>query len=152
MLIQSSITSNNSDQTISIGHNLGRQLPINSIICLKGDLAAGKTTIIKGIASSISGCSPNIVNSPTFIYLNIYEGETPVYHFDLYRLQDADEFLAMGFDDFFQQNGICCIEWSERINNILPPNIITLQLTHQGENKRSITLSYDDSHGKKISL
>ena len=77
--------------------------------------AAGKTTFIKGLIHAAAQIASSEVQSPTFNYLNIYEGRKTIYHFDLYRLRDRDEFLSMGFDEFFDAGGICCIEWSERI-------------------------------------
>lgn len=105
-------------ETEEIGRELGKKLTPGSVICFFGELGAGKTTLIKGIVSAVSSSS-ELVNSPTFVYLNIYSGTPPVYHFDLYRLRDADEFLGMGFDEFLHADGICCIEWSERIKGLL---------------------------------
>ena len=84
-------------ETLQCGYELGKLLEPNSILCFFGDLGAGKTTFIKGLASAIAGCSLEEVNSPTYVYLNIYEGQKTVYHFDLYRLRDVDEFLGMDF-------------------------------------------------------
>lgn len=129
-------------ETIALGCALGERLPPNSVLCLFGDLGAGKTTFIKGIAAGASGTLPEHVNSPTFVYLNIYEGyPQTVYHFDLYRLRDSDEFLGMGFDEFFFAGGLCCVEWSERIAALLPENCLKITLVHQGEKERLITFS-----------
>lgn len=125
-------------ETHAIGREIGRCLPKNSILCLSGDLGAGKTTFVKGLAAEITKCSPNDVTSPTFNYLNIYDGETPIYHFDLYRLQTAEEFLHMGFDDFFTLGGICCIEWSERIEKLLPEKVFRIAFSHDGDDRRKI--------------
>jgi tRNA threonylcarbamoyladenosine biosynthesis protein TsaE len=78
------------------------------------------------------------VTSPTFVYLNIYEGKLPVYHFDLYRLHDADEFLGMGFDEFFEAGGICCVEWSERIEPLLPTPRVEIHLSAPHPEQRRI--------------
>src|SRR5262245_49283906 len=90
------------EETFSFGYALGQTLPSHSVICLYGELAAGKTTLIKGIAAGAAGIDPAHVQSPTFTYLNIYEGRQKIYHFDLYRLKDVDEFLSMGFVEFFE--------------------------------------------------
>lgn len=130
-----------SDQeTIILGQEMGKELPPNSVVCFYGDLGAGKTTFIKGLASAAAQCPSSIVNSPTFVYLNIYQGPKTVYHFDLYRLKDVDEFLSMGFDDYFFAGGICCIEWSERIEPILPANCVKITLIHQGEQTRGVRI------------
>lgn len=110
-----------------------------AVICLFGDLGAGKTTLIKGIVSALTQTVPEEVCSPTFAYLNIYEGKCPVYHFDLYRLEDEEAFLSLGFEEFLFSNGVCCIEWSERIAALLPPRTIRVTLTHVAEERREIT-------------
>lgn len=130
------------ESTIEKGYEIGKNLPNGSIVCLFGDLGAGKTTFVKGLASGAAGIDPQHVNSPTFVYLNIYHGTRTVYHFDLYRLRDADEFLSMGFDEMLFDNGICCIEWSERIASLLPPSCIQITLKHENENSRSIKVSH----------
>ena len=151
MQTQLNIISHSIEETIDIGRNLGKQLPKGSIVCFEGDLAAGKTTLIKGLVSGAANYPEEDVNSPTFVYLNIYEGTKTVYHFDLYRLKDYEEFLAVGFDDFFQQEGICCIEWAERIKEIIPPDAIVINMGHDiEENRRAINIIYDDE--KKIYL
>jgi tRNA threonylcarbamoyladenosine biosynthesis protein TsaE len=138
-------TTYSESDTVSLGFTFGKELPLNSVVCFFGDLAAGKTTFIKGVAAGAAGFSQEQVNSPTFVYLNIYEGKKTVYHFDLYRLRDADEFLSMGFDEMFTAGGICCIEWSERIASLLPADCIQVVMSHQGENKRRIEIRGLDS-------
>jgi tRNA threonylcarbamoyladenosine biosynthesis protein TsaE len=134
-------TTNSSEETESIGRQLGQSLPENSIVCLFGDLAAGKTTFVRGIASAFSELGQADISSPTFVYLNIYEGKRTIYHFDLYRLRDADEFLSMGFDEILFSGGICCMEWSERIADLLPANCIHVAIDHIAENIRKITIT-----------
>ncbi len=128
--------------TFSYGIAFGEQLPPHSIVCFFGDLAAGKTTFIKGLAVGAAGINPDDVQSPTFTYLNIYEGRQKIYHFDLYRLRDIDEFLSMGFDEYWERDGICCIEWSEKISSYLPLSCIQVQIRHLGENHRMIMITY----------
>lgn len=127
-------------ETISLGVQLGQRLSPNAVICLFGDLAAGKTTLIKGLVQGAAYVDPSEVQSPTFAYLNIYKGMQTVYHFDLYRLRDGDEFLSMGFDEYLEADGICCIEWSERIAAYLPPHCIQVFLSHEGDDKRKVTI------------
>jgi len=127
-------------ETRAFASEWGRQLKKNSIICFFGDLGAGKTTFIKGLAEGAAGISSDQVNSPTFVYLNIYQGTSTIYHFDLYRLRDADEFLSMGFEEYLFAGGICCVEWSEKIESLLPPQTIRVHIEHQDESKRRITI------------
>ena len=126
------------DETIALGRELGQQLSENSVVCFFGDLGAGKTTLIKGIASGAADYPIEQVSSPTFVYLNIYPGKKTVYHFDLYRLRDADEFLSMGFDEMFTAGGICCVEWSEKIADLLPSDSLKIVMSHTGENERHV--------------
>lgn len=126
------------EETISFGAAFGASLKPNTVLCLFGELGAGKTTFIKGVVQGATGIAPEQVVSPTFVYLNIYGN---VYHFDLYRLHDCDEFLSLGFEDYFFAGGICCIEWSERIAPILPEGAIYVTLSHLTEEAREITIS-----------
>lgn len=139
-------------ETTALGQTFGQKLPPNTVVCFFGDLAAGKTTFIKGLAAGAAGCDPNHIQSPTFNYLNIYMGDRKsadhsctvpmsIYHFDLYRLRDTDEFLSMGFDELFDADGVCCIEWSERIAPLLPPQCIRIEMRHEGEDIRRIVIN-----------
>jgi tRNA threonylcarbamoyladenosine biosynthesis protein TsaE len=127
-------------ETRAIGARIGLLLPKNSVVCFFGDLGAGKTTFIKGLASVAAQYPEEQISSPTYTYLNIYTGTSTVYHFDLYRLHDSDEFLSMGFDEYFTDNGVCCIEWSERITPLLPEGHIRIFLSHHEEESRLIKI------------
>jgi tRNA threonylcarbamoyladenosine biosynthesis protein TsaE len=140
------IISNSEAETLAVGETFGQSLTANSIVCFFGDLGVGKTTFIKGLAAGAAGYPRERVNSPTFVYLNIYEGHPIVYHFDLYRLRDVDQFLSMGFDEALFAGGICCVEWSERIASLLPSNFIRVELTHLGATQRRIVI--ESGHGQ----
>ncbi len=128
-------------ETIALGREVGASLDPSSVLCFYGDLGAGKTTFIKGVVEGVTKSPEVEVNSPTFVYLNIYQGDQPVYHFDLYRLHDQEEFLAMGFDEFFDANGVTCLEWSERIPQMIPSDAITVKIEHLTEKTRKISIS-----------
>lgn len=129
------------EETFQLGRKIARELKPNTVLTFYGDLAAGKTTFIKGLAFQIGGIDTNEVNSPTFTYLNIYEGLKTLYHFDLYRLEGYQDFLKMGFDEYLNADGICCIEWSERIRTHLPTDRIDIFIEHfQGSRKITIEL------------
>lgn len=130
---------NSPEETQQLGCAFGKTLKEGSIICFFGDLAAGKTTFIKGLVEGAANYPSALVNSPTFVYLNIYEGTKTIYHFDLYRLSGPEEFLEMGFDEHLFGQGICCIEWSERISTHLPPHAIFIKMEHVDEGTRKIT-------------
>lgn len=135
-----------SQETFELGVKLGSLLHPNSVLAFYGELAAGKTTLIKGIAQSAAQIDPKEVSSPTFTYLNIYEGNPlTVYHFDLYRLTSGEQFMQMGFDEYLTAGGICCIEWSERIKAHLPEQRIDLYLSHvEGQRQILIESAYEE--------
>lgn len=135
---------NSAKETFELGSFLARKFKPNTIIAFKGDLGAGKTTLIKGIAATIGGINPDDINSPTFTFLNIYEGLKAFYHFDLYRLSHSEQFMQMGFDEYFQAGGICCVEWAEKIHSLLPKKRINI-LIEQGvqEDERKIIVESD---------
>ncbi|QVL57906.1 MAG: tRNA (adenosine(37)-N6)-threonylcarbamoyltransferase complex ATPase subunit type 1 TsaE [Simkaniaceae bacterium] len=132
-----SFLSSSAEETEAIGRKIAQDLQAGSIVCLMGDLGAGKTTLSKGIISEITGIAPHQVNSPTFTYLNIYEGKNDLFHFDCYRLKGSDDFLERGFDEYFGQ--LCLIEWPEKIEAVLPSERIHITIEYNGENKRIIT-------------
>ncbi len=128
-------------ETRALGMDIGKALPVNTLLCFYGDLGAGKTTFIKGLAAGVLGSSGEEVNSPTFTYLNIYHGIKTLYHFDLYRLRDVDEFLGMGFDEMFDAGGVCCIEWAEKLAPLALPMAIRIEMAHLGGDSRSIEIT-----------
>lgn len=134
-------TTRSAEETIAFGEKIGTQLTDGAILCFFGELGAGKTTLIKGLASGVTRCRPDTVNSPTFVYLNVYNGDRTLYHFDLYRLKDMQEFIDMGFDDLFHSDGICCIEWSEKIEPLLPEESIRVTCKHISPEEREITIT-----------
>ncbi|MEC7839897.1 MAG: tRNA (adenosine(37)-N6)-threonylcarbamoyltransferase complex ATPase subunit type 1 TsaE [Chlamydiota bacterium] len=144
MAIIEKIISHSESETYKLSFGFGQQLEKGSVVCLFGDLGAGKTTFIKGLAAGAAGYPSENVSSPTFVYLNVYEGTTNIYHFDLYRLRDSDEFLAAGFDEYLHYDGICCIEWSEKIAELIPEDVITIHLSHVNENSREIIIQQGD--------
>ena len=134
-------TSYNAQETFDLGVRVGKCLACDGgVLALRGDLGAGKTLLTKGIAYGAGGVTAEQVQSPTFVHLNVYQGTQPIYHFDLYRLRDSDAFLSMGFEDYLFSKGVCCVEWSERIADILPQEALMLTLTHLGGDRRRIDM------------
>lgn len=141
--------SHSENETFEFGYELGQSLRVGDILCFFGDLGAGKTTFIKGVVCACTNEARETIMSPTYSYLNIYPGALPVYHFDLYRLKGVEDFLSMGFDEYFYRDGVCCVEWSERIEDILNiPQVKKIVITHKGENLREIFIS--ESKGKSF--
>lgn len=134
--------SNSVLETLSAGSSFAKRLKPHDIVACSGDLGAGKTHFIKGIASHFS-FDPTEVNSPTFVYVNQYEGPALcLYHFDLYRLTKAQDFYSMGLDEYFFQNGICLIEWPSIIVTALPSNTYFVHLEVLDETTRKILITH----------
>ncbi len=134
-----SFTTHNAEQTISLGTKIGALLTPGDVIAMTGTLAAGKTTITKGIAQSL-GVTENIT-SPTFCLISEYEGsKIPLYHMDMYRLDGAEDFVNLGVDDMLYGNGVCIIEWSEKIQSEIPAKAIRLDIQATGSEERTITI------------
>lgn len=138
-LMKPDFISSSQEETEGLGTKLANGLSPSSVLAIQGDLGAGKTTLIKGLAAKLTNVDPANVNSPTFNYLNIYQGPITLYHFDLYRLKDEKDFFKMGFLEFLS-GGVCCIEWPERILKILPKETIWVHLKYQNDQKRHITI------------
>jgi tRNA threonylcarbamoyladenosine biosynthesis protein TsaE len=111
--------SNSVEETIRIAREFAAVVHSGDVICLAGDLGAGKTHFVKGFVEAF-GLSGNVVTSPTFTIINEYDGTVPVYHFDCYRLEAAEEALEIGAEEYLYGTGVCIIEWPERIKDILP--------------------------------
>ncbi|GMO58483.1 MAG: tRNA (adenosine(37)-N6)-threonylcarbamoyltransferase complex ATPase subunit type 1 TsaE [Treponemataceae bacterium] len=130
------------EETIALGKRIGERLTPGAVIALFGTLAAGKTTFTKGIALSL-GITEEIT-SPTFTIISEYCGKKmPLYHMDMYRLTGVNDFIDLGADDMLYGNGVCVIEWSEKIIDELPANRITILLEIEPENPeaRRITVT-----------
>lgn len=117
------------DETVALGERLGALLRPGDIIALEGNLAAGKTTITKGIARALG--VDETITSPTFCLVSEYAGKIPLYHFDVYRLQGADDFANLGADEMLYGNGVCVIEWSEKIIEELPSRTIKIKIENE---------------------
>ena len=132
------------EDTIKLGEIIGKSLKPGSIIALRGDLGAGKTVLVKGIARGL-GIEDEPV-SPTFVIMNAYEGRIPLYHFDLYRISGSDELMGIGADEFLFGAGVSAVEWAERVDEILPEYTIHIDIKMPGpgsgvpENTREIRI------------
>lgn len=118
--------SNHETETISWGQKLSQFLEPGDVIGFFGDLGSGKTRTIQGICQGLA-CNGD-VNSPTFTIINEYQGKFPVYHFDFYRIESEREIFDLGYEEYFYNDGICLIEWAERVESLLPPNHIEIHL------------------------
>ncbi|MEQ9264366.1 MAG: tRNA (adenosine(37)-N6)-threonylcarbamoyltransferase complex ATPase subunit type 1 TsaE [Balneolaceae bacterium] len=126
-------------ETISFGKKLAEQLVPGNVVCLEGDLGAGKTHFVKGIASYF-GVKEEKVSSPTFTLINEYQGDIPIFHFDCYRLKNEQEALEIGAEEYFYGDGISIVEWPQKIRNLIPAEAVWISITHSGEHQREIVI------------
>ncbi|MBO4638296.1 MAG: tRNA (adenosine(37)-N6)-threonylcarbamoyltransferase complex ATPase subunit type 1 TsaE [Treponema sp.] len=131
-------TTSSAEETIELGKKIGRLLKKGDIIAMQGTLAAGKTTITKGIAAALG--ITETITSPTFCLISEYQGTMPLYHMDVYRLDGTEDFINLGTDDMLYGDGVSIIEWSEKIMEELPSNTIVLKITPQEDGKRIIEI------------
>ncbi|ANB61651.1 tRNA (adenosine(37)-N6)-threonylcarbamoyltransferase complex ATPase subunit type 1 TsaE [Anoxybacteroides amylolyticum] len=124
------------EETLEFAFQLGEKLKENDVIALEGDLGAGKTTFTKGLAKGLG--ITRTINSPTFTIVKEYQGRLSLYHMDVYRLEDTLEDL--GFDEYFEGDGVTVIEWAYLIQPQLPRELLWIYLYHQGETERKIVL------------
>ena len=124
--------SHNTEETEALGEQLAGRLRAGDVIAYLGDLGAGKTAFTRGLARGL-GCTGR-VTSPTFTIVNEYEGRLPLFHFDMYRLGDADELFDIGWDEYLSRGGVCAVEWSEHITGEIPEDAITVTICRCEEN------------------
>jgi tRNA threonylcarbamoyladenosine biosynthesis protein TsaE len=121
-------------ETIELGRALSSVLRPGDVVAFYGDLGAGKTTMIKGVAAGL-GVS-DVVKSPSFVIVTEYAGRLPVYHVDLYRLSENSDFESIGLDSYLEGDGVCLIEWAERAEKALPGKAIRVRMTVEGAGRR----------------
>lgn len=132
-------TTKTSEETIELGFKIGQKLKKGNIIAMQGTLAAGKTTITKGIAKALE--ITDTITSPTFCLISEYYGKMPLYHMDVYRLEGSEDFENLGTEDMLYGDGVCIIEWSEKIMDSLPKETIIINIQPQDDGSRKIQIS-----------
>lgn len=123
--------------TIALGRQLASSLHPGHVLALEGEVGAGKTHLVKGIAAGL-GVDPQTVTSPTFGLIQLYEGTVPLVHIDLYRLERASDLDGIGFDEALDEGAVCLVEWPELANDRLPEETVRLRLTHLGGDQRRV--------------
>lgn len=121
---------------MELGEKIGEQLKAGDVVALVGELGAGKTTFMQGLAQGLG--VTGYVKSPSFTIVNKYEGRLPVYHLDLYRLGDVNEIYELGIEEYLHGDGICVIEWAEKAYSFLPEKHILVKFFYAGEKTRRI--------------
>ena len=127
--------------TEKLGRLLGQSAAPGDVICLDGDLGAGKTTLTQAIARGLGVPEDCYVTSPSFAILHQYEGRLPMYHMDFYRLHDGADALDLGFDEYFYLDGVTVIEWSKRAETILPRERLSLLFRLHDGMQRTVTIT-----------
>ena len=136
------IITNSAQETIELGQKIAELANAGSVFCLTGDLGAGKTTLVRGIAQTLK--IKSVVQSPTFNIMKIYfDGTKPLIHIDAYRLADVN--TDIGLDEYIgYETGLTVIEWPDFIKDLIPENAITVNIINLGDNQRRITIISDD--------
>lgn len=132
--------SNSREETVTIAENFAKTLQKGDIVCLHGGLGAGKTAFVSGVAKGLG--YQGYTSSPTFTLMNEYIAALPIYHFDVYRIAGSDEMEAVGIDDYLFGDGVCLIEWPDKIADLLPEAVIRVEILKSStdENQRTITI------------
>ncbi len=148
MSIRVHIASGSADETLRIGAELGQRLQPGDALLLTGDLGAGKTTLTQGIALGLN--VPERPRSPTFVMATEYEGRLPLYHLDLYRVEDLGELGELGLDEYLIGDGVTVVEWADRAPHAFPPHGLWVDLQVREEDGRDITVSCSEPRNAAV--
>lgn len=127
-------------ETEILAARLANVLEPGTVVALVGNLGAGKTRLVRAVALAL-GVDSRAVASPTFVLVHEYEGRLPVFHFDIYRLRDAADFLELGADEYFSAGGVCFVEWADRVESFLPPDHVLIEISATGESTREFRIT-----------
>jgi tRNA threonylcarbamoyladenosine biosynthesis protein TsaE len=136
--------------TMAFGRALARHLRAGTVMALVGPLGAGKTHLVRAVAEGLGIADSRAVCSPTFVLIQEYDARLPVYHFDTYRLRNPEEFFDLGVHEYFEGDGVCLVEWGDRVEKWLPPDHLRLTITVTGKNSRRILLEGTGDRSRAI--
>ena len=125
-------------ETVALGERLGALLTTGDFIALVGELGTGKTQFAKGVAVGLAVDASVPITSPTYTLMNVYTGRLSLYHFDLYRLNGDQDIIDLGFDEYFGGDGVCLVEWAERLVDEMPGERLVITLTNAGDERRRL--------------
>ena len=132
------ITTTSVEETMDVGARLAKTLDAGAVVALDGDLGAGKTHLVKGLARGL-GYDPHTIRSPTFTIVQEHVGgRLPLYHFDAYRVASPGEFVDLGFEEYVYGDGITVIEWPSKVESLIPDDALWLRMEHVSESERRI--------------
>ena len=149
--------SNSSRETIAIGAEISQMLSPPVLLFLRGDLRAGKTTLVKGIAQALDAADPDEVTSPTFTLVHEYDGkrlvdgkekEVKLYHIDLYRIEDERQLETIGFDELAAEDAILLVEWGEKFSSVVKRSNGEILIKHAGGDTRNITFTVKEKESR----
>lgn len=144
------VSTESAAETAELGMRLGRLLMRGDFIALTGELGSGKTQFAGGVAQGL-GVDPAVpVTSPTYTLMNIYEGRVSLYHFDLYRLAGDDDAAELGFAEYFYGDGVCLVEWAERLQDEMPAERLTIGFSHGGDDVRRIDFAPSSTRYREL--
>ncbi|HEY3967304.1 MAG TPA: tRNA (adenosine(37)-N6)-threonylcarbamoyltransferase complex ATPase subunit type 1 TsaE [Planctomycetaceae bacterium] len=123
------------DETEQLAARLAEVLEPGTTIALVGNLGAGKTRLVRAVAEAL-GVDRQAIASPTFVLVHEYSGRIPIFHFDVYRLREAADFLGLGADEYLHSGGVCFIEWADRVQAFLPADHLRIEIASTGETRR----------------
>ena len=135
------ITSHSEDETLALAGKLATLFKPGDVLVLSGILGAGKTVFVRGLAAAM-GVDESLVNSPSYTIVNEYQGDRPLYHFDLYRLGDASELYEIGWDEYLGREGLIVVEWGEKAEDYLPPRYYRIDFSIIDEQQRKISIAF----------
>ncbi len=127
------------EETYLIAASVAETCRPGDVFCLHGELGAGKTHFVKGFAEAL-GVKRDEVSSPTFTLIHEYEGNLPIYHFDCYRIENMEEALEIGTEEYLYGTGVCLIEWPDRIDPLIPENAVNIIIKTMAPDEREITI------------
>ena len=129
------------EDTRELGIKIGRLCQAADVIALDGDLGAGKTCLIQGLAEGLGVSKKSYVRSPTFTILNVHNGRVPLYHFDLYRLSSLDELEEIGYREYLYGEGVSAVEWASNVEGAIPEECLRIGIKRVGEAEREIEIT-----------
>jgi len=133
------VAARHENDTESLGRAIGKALAQGGLVALIGPLGAGKTRLAQSIAAAL-GVDRREVNSPTFVLIQEYAAALPIFHCDTYRLRSVDEFLDLGVDEMFQSEGVCLVEWADRVTPVLPTDRLQIEIEVAGATARNFLI------------
>ena len=138
------VISHSESETVGLAEKLAAFFKTGDVIVLTGDLGTGKTVFVRGLAKGM-GHDEDLINSPSFTIINEYQGEKPLYHFDLYRMCDQHELYEIGWDEYLNRGGLIVVEWGEKAKNYLPSRYYQINFKLLNENEREIDISLESN-------